>query len=124
MASIKNRGKNKWMVRVFLGRERGKVRFHDKLVRGDRKAAKAYADKIEAARDGGTLDQLLNPQKAEVLTLGAYLDRWLSEAVKPTVREAPISTTRPCSSGTSARRWASALCRRSRRRTCRRSTTK
>lgn len=87
MAHIKNRGKNKWLVRVFLGREQGKVKFHDKLVRGDRKAAKAYADRIEAARDAGTLDQLLNPPEAEVLTLGSYLDRWLSEAVKPTVRE-------------------------------------
>lgn len=87
MASIRNRGKNKWFVRVFLGRERGKVKHHCKLVHGDRKAAKAYADKIEAAHDAGTLDQLLNPRKAEPLTLGAYLDRWLSEAVKPTVRE-------------------------------------
>jgi integrase len=87
MASIQNRGKNKWMVRVFLGRERGRVKFHDKLIHGDRKAAKAYADKIEAARDAGTLDELLNPQTPEVLTLGSYLDRWLEEAVRPSVRE-------------------------------------
>lgn len=87
MASIQNRGKNKWLVRVFLGRESGRVRFHDKLVHGDRKAAKSYADKIEAARDNGTLEELLYPKPVEVLTLDAYLDRWLREAVKPSVRE-------------------------------------
>jgi integrase len=90
LASVQNRDKNKWFVRVFLGREAGKVRFHDKLIRGDKKSAKAYADKIEKARDDGTLDELLNPTKPEVLTLGAYLDRWLREAVKPTVREATL----------------------------------
>lgn len=88
MASIKNRGKNKWFVRVFLGREQGKVKFHDKLVRGDKKDAKAYADKIEAARDAGTLDEMLNPKPPEVLTLDSYLDRWLREALKGSVREA------------------------------------
>ncbi|MET0649197.1 MAG: site-specific integrase [Pyrinomonadaceae bacterium] len=87
MASIKNRGKNKWFVRVFLGRELGKIRFHDKLVRGEKKDAKAYADRVEAARDNGTREELLSPKPVEVLTLGAYLDRWLAEAVKPSVRE-------------------------------------
>lgn len=87
MASITNRGKNRWFVRVFLGRERGELKFHNKLVRGDKKAAQAYASKIEAARDVGTLGELLNPKPPEVLTLGAYLDRWLEEAVRPSVRE-------------------------------------
>lgn len=87
MASITNRGKNKWFVRVFIGRERGESKFHNKLVRGDKKAALAYASKIEAARDGGTLEELLNPEPMKVLTLDAYLDRWLEEAVKPSVRE-------------------------------------
>jgi integrase len=87
LASIKNRGKNKWFVRVFLGRELGRVKFHDKLIRGGKKDADAYAHKIETARDAGTLDELLNPPKVEVLTLDAYLDRWLREAVRPSVRE-------------------------------------
>jgi integrase len=87
VASIENRGKRKWFVRVFLGRERGRIKFHDKLVRGDKKDAQAYARRIETARDAGTLDELLNPKQPEVLTLDAYLDRWLEEAVKPSVRE-------------------------------------
>lgn len=87
MASITNRGKNRWFVRVFLGRERGEPKFHNKLVRGDKKAAQAYATRIEAARDAGTLEELLDPKQREVLTLDAYLDRWLDEAVKPSVRE-------------------------------------
>ena len=84
MASIKSRGKNKWFVRVFLGREQGRIKFHDKLVHGNRKDADAYARKIETARDAGTLAELLHPP---TLTLDAYLDRWLKEAVKPSVRE-------------------------------------
>jgi integrase len=85
LASIQNRGKNRWLVRVFLGRENGKMRFHDKIVRGERNDAKKYADKIEAARDAGTLAELLNPKP--VLTLDAYLDTWLHKALKPSVRE-------------------------------------
>ena len=87
MASITNRGKNRWFVRVFLGRSRGEPKFHNKLVRGDKKAAQTYATKIEAARDAGTLEELLNPKQSEVLMLDAYLDRWLEEAVRPSVRE-------------------------------------
>lgn len=84
MASITPRGKNKWFVRVFHRREQGKVKFHDKLINGNKKDADAYARKIETARDSGTLDELLNPP---TLTLNAYLDRWLKESVKPSVRE-------------------------------------
>jgi integrase len=87
MASIKSRGRNRWFVRVFLGREQGRVKFHDKLIHGSKHDADAYARKMETARDNGTLAELLNPQRPEVLTLDAYLDRWLKEAVKPTVRE-------------------------------------
>lgn len=87
MASITNRGKNRWFVRVYLGRERGEIKFHSKLVRGDKKAAQTYATKIEAARDNGTLEELVNPTPKEVLTLDSYLDRWLEEAVRPSVRE-------------------------------------
>jgi integrase len=87
LASITNRGKNKWFVRVFLGRERGEPKFHNKLVRGDKKAAQNYARRIEEARDDGTLEELLDPRPREGVTLGSYLDRWLVEAVKPSVRE-------------------------------------
>jgi Phage integrase, N-terminal SAM-like domain len=87
LASITNRAKNKWFVRVYLGRVRGELKYHNKLIRGDKKAAQTYASKIEAARDGGTLEELLNPKPTKTLTLGAYLDRWLAEAVKPSVRE-------------------------------------
>lgn len=87
MASIENRGKRRWFVRVYLGRERGRIKFHDKLVRGGKKDAQAYATRTEAARDAGTLEELLHPKPVEVLTLDSYLDRWLDEAVKPSVRE-------------------------------------
>lgn len=73
MAQLKERSKNKWMVRIFLGRKDGKVRYHSKLVTGLKKDALAYARDIETKRDLG----ILNP--GESLTLNQFLDRWLKD---------------------------------------------
>ncbi len=87
MASTKSRGRNRWFVRVFLGRAEGRVKLHDKLIHGSKHDADADARKLETARDNGTLAELLRPERPAVLTLNSYLDRWLKEAVKPMVRE-------------------------------------
>jgi integrase len=82
MASIQPRGKNKWLVRVFLGRNaEGKMQFHDKVVRGNKKDASTYARDMETRRDLGL------PLEQTNLTLGQFLDKWLEEAARPAVEE-------------------------------------
>jgi integrase len=84
MAQIIPRGPNKWLVRVFLGRtSEGKTKYHNKVVRGRKKDARKYALVTETKRDLGLLDNL----KADELTFDTFLDEWLSEFKKDTVRE-------------------------------------
>ena len=83
MATIEPRGKGKWLVRVFLGREVGRQKRHSQLIHGSKKDALGYARKIETARDNGTLAELLHPpEPSATLTLGAFLDTWLCEVVR------------------------------------------
>ena len=53
MASIKPKGRGKWMVRVFLGRdnETGKVEFLSRVIRGKKETAEQYARDRERERD-------------------------------------------------------------------------
>lgn len=82
MAEIIQRGDGKWLVRVFLGRDsQGKTRYHNKIINGNKRAAQTYARDIETRRDLGTLAE--TPK----FTVNTYLDKWLKEAVKPSVRE-------------------------------------
>jgi len=81
MAEIIKRAKNRWLVRVFLGRDSlGKTRYHNKIIRGNKKAANTYARDIETKHSLGTL------HKPKPITLGTFLDRWLEEFKQPTVR--------------------------------------
>lgn len=83
MATIEPRGKGRWLVRVFLGREAGKLKRHNHLIRGTKRDAQAYARRIETARDSGTLEELLRPpEPPPPLTLNAFLDLWLREVVR------------------------------------------
>ncbi|MBI3680714.1 MAG: hypothetical protein HY235_09985 [Acidobacteria bacterium] len=51
---IINRGKNTWLVRVFLGRdEQGKRQYLDKTVHGIKRDAEAEAAKAVTQRDHG-----------------------------------------------------------------------
>jgi len=82
MAEIIKRAKNRWLVRVFLGRDSlGKTRYHNKIIRGNKKAAHTYARDTETKHSLGIL------HKPKPITLNAFLDRWLAEFKKPTVRE-------------------------------------
>jgi integrase len=79
---IKGRGKNKWLVRVDLGRDAaGKRVRHNKTVHGSKKDAQKILTELLRAKDTGTLTEQSR------MSLNAYLDHWLATAVKPQVRE-------------------------------------
>jgi integrase len=72
MAQIIKRGDDRFLVKVFLGRDaRGKRLYHCKTITGTKKDADKYARSKEHARDTGTLRKPLN------LTLNDLLDQWL-----------------------------------------------
>jgi len=49
MAQIEKRGMNRYLVRVFLGRDGvdGKRRYHSRMIRGTKKQAEAYGTRIQ-----------------------------------------------------------------------------
>ena len=84
MAEIISRGDNKWLVRVFVRRTPdGKTKYHNKVVHGIKKDAQKYAREAETKRDLGILDKPTN----EDPTLDQFLDRWLIEFKKGSVKE-------------------------------------
>ncbi len=80
---IEKRGEQKYMLRVFLGRDpdTGKRRYLNRTVHGTKKHAEQTLTALLRAKDTGTLVQ---PVK---LSLNTHLDRWLETAVKPRVSE-------------------------------------
>lgn len=81
MAEFIRRGDNKWLVRIFLGRDaNGKILYHNKTIVGNKKKAQAYARDAETKRDLGTF---IEPSR---FTLDEYLDKWLDEGAKGTVQ--------------------------------------
>jgi len=78
---IISRGKNVWLVRIYLGRdETGKRIYLNKTIHGPRKAAQAWLNQRLTERDAGIA------VKPAQQTLNEHLDRWLETAVKPKVR--------------------------------------
>jgi len=78
---IISRGKNVWLVRIYLGRdETGKRIYLNKTIHGPRKAAQAWLNQRLTEHDAGIA------VKPAQQTLNEYLDRWLETAVKPKVR--------------------------------------
>lgn len=74
------RGKNRWLVRVFLGRDKsGKRRYLNRTIHGSKKVAQATLTKLLREKDTGAL---VEPSRT---TVGEYLDHWLEAAVKPRV---------------------------------------
>lgn len=74
------RGKNKYLVRLFLGRDaRGKRRYHNHTVHGTKKDAQRYLNKVLRDQD---LGQFVEPSNRP---LGDYLDEWIKTAVAPRV---------------------------------------
>ena len=82
-----HRGKNKWLVRVYLGcDEFGKRKYHNKTVNGIKKEAQAYLNKVLTEKDTGTF---IEPSK-EILS--KYLEHWLQTTAKQRVREKTFSS--------------------------------
>jgi integrase len=82
MAEIISRGKGKWLVRVFLGRTAGHTQYHNKVVHGTKKDAQKYARDKETKRDLGILRR-----ESQAVTLDKFLDTWLEEFKRNSVRE-------------------------------------
>jgi integrase len=80
---IVGRGRHRWLVRVFLGRDREtrKRRYHGRIVRGPVRHAQSYLNKVLRDRDLG------RQVESTPITLNEYLDRWLETAAKPRLRE-------------------------------------
>ena len=81
MASIIDKGNDKYMVRVFLGRdENGKIKFHNKTIKG-KKEAQAYQAKMTTKKNEGTIAD------SGRLKLEKHMETWLETVVKNRVRE-------------------------------------
>ncbi|MGA8215908.1 MAG: hypothetical protein WB799_20110 [Candidatus Sulfotelmatobacter sp.] len=80
---IVGRGRSRWLVRVFLGRDREtrKRRYHSRIVRGPVRHAQSYLNKVLREHDLGRQIQGAD------LTLNEYLHRWLETPAKPRLRE-------------------------------------
>jgi hypothetical protein len=78
---IISRGKDKWLVRVFLGRDKnGKRKYHNKTIHGNKKEAQKYLNAVLREKDMGTFEE---PAK---MTINEYLDHWLETSAKGKVR--------------------------------------
>jgi integrase len=79
---IINRGKNTWLVRVYMGTDaNGKRKYHNKTIHGTKKDAERYLTSVLRDRDLGVA---VEPAK---VTLEEYIERWLAEVAKQRVSE-------------------------------------
>ena len=75
---IEKRGKDTYACRAALGRDAsGKYKFHWETVRGTKKDAEKHLSEMYGKLDKGTF---IKPTKT---TLSEYLERWLTDYVKP-----------------------------------------
>jgi integrase len=78
---IEERGERKYLIRIFLGRDaNGKRRYHNKNFHGTKKQADAWLRDALVRVDKG------EPIEAAPITINEYLDKWLTEAAKPRLR--------------------------------------
>jgi len=79
---IVRRGDRRWLVRIYLGRDRrsGKRLYHNHTIHGSKKDAEQYRTKKLRERDLGLL---VEPSRVSV---DSYLDQWLETAAKQRVR--------------------------------------
>jgi Phage integrase, N-terminal SAM-like domain len=77
------RGDRRWLIRVYLGRDRetNKRNYHNRTIHGSMREAQAYLTRKLRERDLG------RDLEGAKITLNEYLDRWIQTAVKPRVRE-------------------------------------
>jgi hypothetical protein len=76
------RGDSRWLVRVYLGRDRetGKRAYHNRTIYGSLRHAQAYLTKRLHERD------LSRGVAGLQISVDEFLDHWLKTAVKPKVR--------------------------------------
>ena len=80
---IVGQGRHRWLVRVFLGRDREtrRRRYLSRTVHGPVRQAQSYLNKVLRERDLG------RRVEGVTVTLGEFLDRWLETAAKPKLRD-------------------------------------
>ena len=79
---IIERGKNKYLVRIYMGLDaNGKRKYHNKTIHGNKKDAERYRNKILREKDTGTF---VEPSKE---TVSEFMDTWLETVAKARVRE-------------------------------------
>jgi integrase len=79
---IVKKGKDKWLVRVFLGRdETGKTKFFNENFEGKKKDAIAFEAKKKAELISGVALTHSN------ISVSEYLDKWLEVSAKPRLKE-------------------------------------
>ncbi|MBV9181189.1 MAG: site-specific integrase [Acidobacteria bacterium] len=83
LGQIVARGNQRWLVRVFLGRDlQTKKRvYHNRTIHGSMRKAQLYLNKALRERD------LRRGVKGSKVLLGEYLDHWLEAGVRPRVRD-------------------------------------
>ena len=77
------RGRHRWLVRVFLGRDHQtrRRRYFSRTVHGPVRQAQTYLNKVLRERDLG------RQVEGVTVTLDEFLNRWLDTAAKPKLRE-------------------------------------
>ncbi len=80
---IIKKGKRKWLIRVFQGRDphTGKRKYFSKQIDGNKKDAQTFLNGVLREMDMGTF---VEPSP---MTVSEYLDKWLSAAAKPRLSE-------------------------------------
>lgn len=79
--TLKRLGDNKWLIRVYLGRdEKGKTKHFNKTINGNKKAAQKFLTRKMTERDTGTLI------KPTAESLNTHLDEWFKVVAKTNVR--------------------------------------
>jgi integrase len=80
---IVGRGRRRWLVRIFLGRDREsrRRRYLSRTVHGPVRQAQSYLNKVLRERDLG------RRVEGVTVTLDEFLDRWLDTAAKSKLRE-------------------------------------
>jgi len=86
---VEPRGDNKWRVRVFAGREGGKVRWVSRTVKGTKRQAQVALAKLVTEVEAG---QATTSHRASV---AEQLDRWLAE-IEPTRSPYTVKEHRRC----------------------------
>src|SRR5215813_2452071 len=79
---IINKGKRKWLVRIFLGRDgNGKRQYHNKPIHGTKKDAEGYLNRTLTAISLGTF------VPPSTNTLDEYLNEWLKKSATQKLSE-------------------------------------